>query len=347
MWRPTGWRRGKPRQQSDEPSWPTVISTTFRLWLERRARRVSDEEPPETVDTWRRIHTGRRIRLAILAVVVLAAAGVGVLLSGSSPKAGGQPGRASPVLIAQADRNQAASWIGRQVSRSVIVSCDPVMCSALQAAGLPASNLDVLRSGAPDPLASDVIAATSVLRSQFGQRLTSVYAPVILAKFGTGSAEVDVRAVAPDGAAAYLSQFRADTAARKADGAQLLRDRGVIAAPAARRQLSAGMVDARLLVAIATLAHMYQLHVVAFGDASPGAAGVPLRSAVLYDGTAGSPRLAALRAFLSAQSQPYRPAATRIVPAAGHSALLIEFDVPAPLGLLGTGQPVVKIPSRR
>ena len=45
-----------------------------------------------------------------------------------------------------------------------------------------------------------MIAATAVLRSQFGPRLVSVYAPVAIAKFGTGSAEVNIRVVAPDGA---------------------------------------------------------------------------------------------------------------------------------------------------
>jgi hypothetical protein len=350
MSRPTAWRHGKPRQQPAEPSWLTILATTYRLWRERRARHP-DEDPEES-----RRHDGarkpasswRRVRLAILAVVVLAAAGAGALLTRSSPKDAREPGRASPVLTAQADRAQAAGWIVREVSRGAIVSCDPVMCSALQALGLPASNLDVLRPGTPDPLASDVIAATSVLRSQFGARLTSVYAPVILAKFGSGSAEVDVRAVAPDGAAAYLSQFRADAAARKADGAQLLHDPGVVAAPAATGPLSAGMVDSRLLVTIATLAHLNRLHVVAFGDASPGGAAIPLRAAVLYAGSGGSPAsLAALRTFLSAQQPPYLPAATQVVPVAGHSALRIEFAAPGPLGLLGTGHPVVKIASAR
>jgi hypothetical protein len=93
---------------------------------------------------------------------------------------------------------------------------------------------------------------------------------------------------------------------------------------------------------------MQQLHVVAFGDGSPGAAVIPLRSAVLYGGTGGpAASLTALHTFLRAQQPPYLPAATQIVPVAGHSALRIEFAAPGPLGLLGTGQPVVKIPSRR
>jgi len=190
-----------------------------------------------------------------------------------------------------------------------------------------------------------------VLRSQFGSRLSSVYAPVTLATFGTGSAEVDIRVVAPDGGAAYTSQFRADLNDRKTVGAQLLHNARVVAAPAARRQLASGMVDSRLLATIATMADfVHPVQIVTFSGAAPGAApGIPLRTAVLFPAS-GSPGRAAvlseLRGFLHAQQPPYLPASTQIVPvAAGQSALRIQFAAPSPLGLLSAGHPVVKIPS--
>ena len=250
------------------------MSTTFRLWLERRARRVSDEDPPETVDTWRRIHTRRRIRVAILAVVVLAAAGVGVLLSGSSPKAGGQPGRASPVLIAQADRNQAASWISRQVAGAVIVSCDPVMCSALQAAGLPASRehrrAALGRAGPArlgpdrrDQRAEEPVRAAPDLGVRAGHP-REVWHRERRGQRASGRAGRRRRLPEP-----VPRRHRRAEGRRRAVAARPRRDRS----PGGQAAAVAGMVDARLLVAIATLAHMYQLHVVAFGDASPAPPG--------------------------------------------------------------------------
>jgi hypothetical protein len=337
----------RPTRPQKEPSWPTVIATTIRLWWQRRGRR------------W------RRAGVAALALAVAVAAVLAVALSrvgGSSPsqhRAGGGrvPGQqpagsgANPLLTAQAARGEAAAWIDRQVSGATIVSCDPVMCTALLAHGFPAANLDSLRPGAPDPLASDMIAATAALRSQFGARLASVYAPITVATFGTGSAEVEIRVVAPDGSPAYLRQFRADLAARKGYGARMLHNSKIVVAPSARRQLVGGMVDSRLLVTISTAAHRgNRLRIVSFGAAAAGASsGVPVRSAVIAS-TASGPKastavLDKLRRFWLGQQAPYLPASTQIVPgASGQSALRIQFAAPSQLGLLSAGNPVVKKP---
>jgi hypothetical protein len=327
--------RGPARPQK-EPSWPTVIATTIRLWWQRRGRR------------W------RWAWVAALAVVVVVAAGLAVALSragGTAPSQHRAGGGANPVLTAQAARSEAAAWIDQQLSRGTIVSCDPVMCSVLIAHGFPAANLDLLRPGAPDPLASDMIAATAVLRSQFGSRLTSVYAPITVASFGAGSAEVEIRVVAPDGSPAYLRQFRADLAARRAYGARMLHNSKIVVAPPARRQLVGGMVDSRLLVTISTAAHRgNRLRIVSFGGAAPGASsGVPVRSAVIASTASRAKGRAAvlgkLRRFWRGQQAPYLPASTQIVPGApGQSALRIQFAAPSQLGLLSTRNPAVNTP---
>jgi hypothetical protein len=286
-----------------------------------------------------------------LVVVVIFAAVVGVELARTttkSPPPGS--GQANSVATAQAVRGQAAAWVEGQVSKNSIVSCDPVMCSALQAHGFPASNLDVLGPTAPDPLDSELIVATNVLRSQFGARLASVYAPVVLAGFGTGSTAIQVRAVAPDGAPAYLSQLSADLAARKSFGGQLLRNPNIAAAPAAARQLTLGQVDSRLITVIGTLAQAHRLRILAFSAAGPGSSPqVPLRTAILASQASGSTAttaLESLRSFLIAQQPPYLPAATQIVRLpTGQNAISIKFAAPYPLGLLGPGRPAVKIPA--
>jgi hypothetical protein len=336
-----------------------VFATTVRLWAGRRAGRVRATRWP-----WRA--GGRRLALlaSLATVVLLAVVVVALLIRGNTPRTAppgqaGQPsqlrqssriGGAGPVLTAQAVRARAAGWVLAQLSRAAIVSCDPVMCAGLQAHGFPAGNLDVLRPGVADPLDSEVTVATPALRSQFGSRLTSVYAPVVLASFGSGGTSIQVRAVAPDGAPAYLRALSADVAARTSFGRQLLGNTGVTAGPAARRQLERGQVDARLIEVIGTVAQTHRLRILSFGDAAPGAsAGVPLRSVLLGTTTGRSPGisvLASVRSFLQGQQPPYLPAVTRIVHLqAGHDALSVQFAAPDPLGLLATGSSLVTIPS--
>jgi hypothetical protein len=307
------------------------------------------DSAPTASATGRSIRSLPWIRVAALVFVVLLAAAGGVVLSRNS-KPGGQPTHQSnAVLAAQAARNEAAAWVAGQVSRNSIVSCDPVMCPVLQSHGYPGGNLVVLGPNAPDPLDSSVIVATGALRSQFGSRLTTVYAPLTLASFGTGSAKVDVRVVAPDGAPAYLRQLRADVAARKSLGAVLLRDPKIAAEPAARSQLSAGLVDPRLLLTMSTLSALHPLSIVSFGDAAHGAAaGVPLREAIMFAGIGESSAdsgagLATLASFLRGQQPPYLPAVIRTVRlVTGDHALRVQFAAPTPLGLINGNQPSVK-----
>lgn len=333
------------RSPAAPPPWLRVIATTVRLWLSRHwTRRDRSARQRARSLPW--------IRAATLVLVVLLAAAGGVALSRSGKPGGNPTTQSKAVLTAQAARNDAAAWIAGQVARNSIVSCDPVMCSVLESHGYPAGNLDVLGPNAPDPLDSSVIVATDALRSQFGTRLTSVYAPVTLASFGTGNAQVDVRVVAPDGAPVYLRQLSADVATRKSLGALLLRDPKIAAEPAARNQLAAGLVDPRMLLTISTMSSLHPLSIVSFGDAAPGAgAGVPLREAVLFAGVGdnradGGARLAALASFLRGQQPPYLAAVIQTVRlATGEHALRVQFAAPTPLGLINGNQSSVKSPS--
>ena len=91
---------------------------------------------------------------------------------------------------------------------------------------------------APDPLGSLLVVATPVIRNQFGTRLASVYAPLVIASFGSGAERVDVRYVAPGGTAAFESQLAADRKNRIAAGEQLLTNKHVQASAAARQALA-------------------------------------------------------------------------------------------------------------
>jgi hypothetical protein len=326
------------RTRSPEPSWRTVIAATIRLWFERhhRARR----------------RKGDLLALAaVLAFGIMAVVATEVMVqrgtpsvaapsrkvpahsdaahSGPAQPASGAAAEAS-LQAAAATRRQAAAWIAGQVAADAIVACDPAMCAALESSGLPASRLLMLGPSSADPLGSDVVVATPAVRNEFGARLASVYAPLVIASFGSGAGRIDIRAVAPDGAAAYESSLAADRSARVTAGKQLLRNRDISVSASARVALTAGEVDPRLLVMLAALAAQQPVRIVAFGDPSPGASpAVPLRGADIRPARA-SARPQALLSFLDAQQPPYRPAQISV----GSSALTVEYAAPSPLGLL-------------
>jgi hypothetical protein len=185
-----------------------------------------------------------------------------------------------------------------------------------------------------------VIVSTAAVREEFGSRLTSVYAPVALATFGSGSAQVAVRVVAADGSAAYRRSLHADVTARRAAGALLLRNPHVRVSPAGRRELAAGQVDARLLSTLGALATPYRVNITGFGAPAAGASpGVPLRETPLSPVPAGRGRDAAtlnsVTRFLLAR-RPFRPAdVTPVRLASGQAVLHVEYNAPSPLGLLG------------
>ena len=302
--------------------------------------------------------TARRLAaLAAVAAALLALAAYELPDVLTSAGGTGVPATAS----ASAVRQQAAAWVAGQISRSAIVSCDPAMCSDLQERGVPAGDLLVLGAAAPDPLGSDVVVATCALRNEFGKRLAGVYAPAVLASFGSGGARIEVRVIAPDGAAAYRAALTADLSARRQAGAQLLRNPRISVTAAARRQLSDGTVDSRLLITLATLAGQGQVRIMSFGEPAPGASTVvPLRSAVIAgpaapDAAAGINSQVASRstgqagsaayvpsvlAFLRAQRAPYLAAVIRAIRLpGGQLAVRIGFASPSPLGLLATTSP--------
>ena len=102
-----------------DPSWPTVASTTIRLWLDR--------------------HYGRRARrrslVLVLSALVAMALGAGVTLAFTQRQtASTHVGTPAPnaIQVAQADRQKAAVWIVREVASNIVVGCDLQMCNQLQ-----------------------------------------------------------------------------------------------------------------------------------------------------------------------------------------------------------------------
>ncbi len=212
------------------------------------------------------------------------------------------------------------------------MSCDPVMCRALEAHGIPSPDLRVLASSASSLLGSQIVVATATIRKQLGSSLTTVYSPAVLSSFGSGNSRIDVRLIAPHGAAAFMQQFRADQKERKTAAGALLTLASISLSASARRQLAAGQVDSRLIVLLSFLAPSFRLDVAAFSDSGPGAnVGMPLRSLTLTGSKAG------LRSVLTYvrthETAPYLPEHTQLTRQRGRPELVIEFYAPSPLGV--------------
>jgi hypothetical protein len=330
-----GEQHGLMHGTSRDPSWATVALTTWRLWLQRHTRRG------------RRSTTGRQRGILVLSAVAAMALGALVTLAfthqGSqqaSKTASSQPQPASAdqntpaaLQIAAANRNQAAAWIAQQILPSVLIGCDPLMCQALAAADVSASRLSVVQPSAPDPLGVEVIVATPALRSQFGPRLATVYAPLVLASFGAGAQRIDIRYLAPGGTAAFDASLASAKRARIQAGQQLLGNKNLQASAQARGALLAGNVDPRLLITLGLLVHEMPVRLVLFDDPSPGASSaVPLRGAEI--GASASAGLSAMLALL-AQQTTYQPSQYHEVRIAGVQVVTVQYDAPGPLGLNG------------
>ena len=203
---------------------------------------------------------------------------------GPGRRAAGSRAVASLADQAQCGRDQPATrrrpgWPSRSaVMRSCLVMSRCAWLS--ERTGFPVGDLLVMGPKARDLLRSQVIVSTAAIRNLFGSRLHSVYAPTVLASFGSGKARIDVRVIAPDGAASYLSALKADWQQRKTIGRALAGAPQITLTPTARRQMDGGQVDVQLLArASPSMASIHPLDILAFGDLAPGASpGIPLRS---------------------------------------------------------------------
>jgi hypothetical protein len=273
--------------------------------------------------------------MALGALVTLAFTHQGEQAQKTSSVRSADPAPSTPGALqtAAANRGQAADWIAQQVLPSVLIGCDPLMCQALQAANVSASRLSMVQPSAPDPLGVEVIVATPALRSQFGPRLATVYAPQVLASFGTGTQRIDIRYLAPGGTAAFEASLASARRARIQAGQQLLSNKNVLASAQAHGALLAGNVDPRLLITLGLLAHEMQVRLVIFDDPSPGVgSAVPLRGAEI--GATGSAGLSAVLAFLTQQTT-YQPSHFSQIRIASGQVVTMQYDAPGPLGMNG------------
>jgi hypothetical protein len=294
---------------------------------------VAPDAEPESA-SW--LGAGLAALIVIPALVIGSLAVVAVRhFTGTGSASAAAAGREAATRHEAAVRGQAAAWVAQQVSPGVAVSCDQVMCAALEARGLPSRDLLVLGPVSHDPRSSVVVVETGAVRALFGTSLDRAWAPAVIASFGSGSAGITVRVVASHGAVAYQTAQAGDMAAARAAGARLLADRRITVQASARSQLTGGLVDLRLMSALTALSRHLPVSVVGFGNVGPGvSAGVPLRYADLSP-EAGYAR--SVRSALSGLDTSLRPVRTvPVVLPDGQAVLRVEFAAPSPLGTSGS-----------
>jgi hypothetical protein len=291
-------------------------------------------DSPRPAGRSRARRTARFVAVVLVIGMLTVAA---VIYLGRSP-VGSPTGAARQAVKARA---AAASWVARQVSRTVKVSCDPAMCAALKARGFPPGELLALGSASEVPVSSAVVVETPAVLRLFGSNLATAWAPAVLASFGSGPFLITVRVIDRHGSAAYQTKLNADLADRKTAGAALLNDSQISVPQLASGQLTAGAVDSRLLEALVFVAGRQPINVVRFGNPGPGAgAGVPLRYVDLAEldpahHLSSAAYVRSLRAQLSTADLRFRPAIMTTVVADGQHVLRVEVTAPSPLGVFG------------
>ncbi len=287
-----------------------------------------------------RVRWSRRATALLASVLLIGGAGgLTLILSRHGPLPGRRPAGSHAVssqeLAAEAAaRTRAITWILQEVSRAAVVSCDFQVCADLAQRGFLSTK--PLGPGSTDPLGSVLVVATAAIRAQFGSRLASVYAPAVIASFGSGKARIEIRELLPSGTTAQALQ--ADLRARKTSDAQLLTNSHITVSATARAQLLSGDIDPRLPMLLAAMAAFYPVRIVDFGGQSPGGGPASLLRSVDLATHVSAAHLAApayinwMKSFAGTQQAEYLPASSGLVTLpAGKTVLRIGFDVPSPL----------------
>jgi predicted Ser/Thr protein kinase len=277
----------------------------------------------------------RATALLVSMLLIGGAGGLVLILSRHGPLPARSAG--SQELAAEAAaRTQAVAWVLQQVSPATIVSCDPQVCADLAQRGFP--DVQILEPGSADPLGSTLVVCTAAIRAQFGGRLASVYAPAVIASFGSGNAKIEIRWAYPGGTSAYQAALQPDLGARKIQDAEFLTNNHLKVSAAARAQLLSGDIDPRLPMLLAAMTATYPVRIVDFGDQSPGGGPASLlRSMDLATKVSGTHLAASayinwMQTLANTQWAQNRPASSKLVTLpSGQTVLRIEFDAPSPL----------------
>jgi hypothetical protein len=338
-----------------DPSTPEHAAATDRAGLDHTAGPRSEIKTRKIRPRPVRLAGGRWPRIVSVASAAVALTAIGSVALALSFHGAVPPHAGSHQTAGQAATlKRVAAWVAANVSRSAIVACDKTTCRAIAADNFPGQNLQTIGPKSPYPKQANVVVVTPSVRREFGSSLATDWAPMVLARFGSGSQAVLVRVMSAQGATSYEASLRADTKQRKLAGADLLQSRYLTLSGAARQQLATGQVDARLIIVITALCATAPspVDILAFGTVYAGQSPqTPLRTVDLSETPPGvrSNRSAYVRyirhvleqvaASYSNSAEFTASSAGPIRNASGKTVFRIEFGAPSPLGLFNPQNP--------
>ena len=280
------------------------------------------------------------VAAAIMVAAVIAASGAlsHALFRPKAPRStpSAAVGQSPPASAAEA-RKAAVTWVLHQASRAAVVGCDVLVCRDLAGSGFPSSSVNTLGPASNDLLGNTLVVATATIRNQFGS-LLDVWAPAILASFGTGNTRIDIRWVYPGGATAYHATLPVALRDRKGIEAELLTIRNIGLSAIAKRQVRSGQIDPYLAQVIVEMTMYHPVRIADFASQSPGGGPasllrwVDLATTVRAAHLTPTAYLSWMRSIINAQQLGYHPAWVRLVTLPdGQAVLRIGYGAPSPL----------------
>jgi hypothetical protein len=243
--------------------------------------------------------------------------------------------------------NSAQAWVDANVSRDSRLIVDDAMWVDTVDAGFARDNVtwyykvdtdSAVRSLSPNGWRdSDYVVTTNSMRSllsTFPQVDQAVQNSVIVASFGQGDQQVDVRKIDPDGLDQATADAKAATAARSAAGTQLAANPNLTMPVATRDLLTGGQVDARSILELGQLlagntATIADFPLVA-GEDNAARRQILLTQINSSPVRTNSTSAAKARALFTSLSSPANKASVKLTP----DGLLVTLPFGEPTGLL-------------
>jgi intracellular septation protein A len=222
------------------------------------------------VRTWKRSgRGGRSARTVWIAITAIAALAVVPLWAT----------QLRGFLLADLDQpmRQAEQWVETNVQRDSTIVVDDAMWVDLVRAGFDRDDVIWYYKVDTDPAVSatlpngwqdvDYVVTTDSMRTfptAFPQVSETIANSVVVASFGEGSTQVDIRRVDPDGIEQAEADAQTSRDARSAAGTALAQNPNVTLTGESRSLLEAGLVDSRIMLALAERAVTSEITVADF-----------------------------------------------------------------------------------
>ncbi len=219
--------------------------------------------------------------MVLQALAILATLAFGVALLAFQLRSSGSNRAPAPIHLPNTSRALAERWVLANTSGAHVLVDEQVrqdlMNSGVSAARLVTYDRDgrlVESNSTPVPETGFLVLASAPRSHQSGVLAGLISDSAVVARFGSGQQQVQIRQIVPGGMAASLPARSAAKKFRETAGVELLANHAVTTSKAAAQALAAGQVDSSLLSLLAALALTHHFTISGFpavaGESSTG-----------------------------------------------------------------------------